>query len=79
LTPIPPFDMLPMVWRPNEFRDEMGYTPFAAPQKPPGSTATWGSAKELALQFWQRLAGCDVVSAGMREVAGVQELRTREK
>ncbi len=71
----PVFDMLPMVWRPSEFRDEMGYTPFAAPQKPPGSTATWGLARDLAVQFWQRLAGCDAVSAGLRQVALLQEER----
>ncbi len=73
----PVFDMLPMVWRPNEFRDEMGYTPFAAPQKSPGSAATWGIARDLTVQFWQRLAACDAASAGLRQVAGVQEQRTR--
>ncbi len=72
----PVFDMLPMVWRPSEFRDEMGYTPFAAPPKPPGSTATWGVARDLAVQFWQRLAGFNAVSAGLREVALVQGERT---
>ena len=74
----PVFDMLPMVWRPNEFRDEMGYTPFATPQKSPGSAATWGSARELAGQFWRRLAACAGVSAGLREVSRVQGLRTRD-
>lgn len=74
----PVFDMLPMVWRPNEFRDEMGYTPFATPQKPPGSAATWGLALELAVEFWQRLAACEAVKAGFREVAQTQGRRTRD-
>lgn len=72
----PVFDMLPMVWRPHEFRDEMGYTPFAAPQKPPGSTSTWNTARNLAARFWRQLAASDAVSPGLRQVAQAQELRT---
>lgn len=70
----PVFDMLPMIWRPNEFKDELGYTSFSAPQKSPGSASTWAIAQGLAVRFWELLAACESVSVGLRFVA-LQQVR----
>lgn len=74
----PVFDMLPMIWRPNEFKDEMGYTPFAVPQRLPGSAATGGTARRLAARFWDVLGECQSVSDGLRVAAHEQRRRVQQ-
>jgi HipA-like C-terminal domain len=68
----PVYDMLPMLWRPSEFRDELGYMPFTVPQAPLGSAQTWPHAVHLAREFWGALAASQNVSASLRSVALAQ-------
>jgi len=62
----PVYDMLSMAWRPNEFRDEMGYTPRETPQ---GSGAAWQQALAMAEVFWHHLSQNASVSAAFRGIA----------
>ena len=68
----PVYDMLPMLWRPNEFRDELGYSNFAVPQAPLGARHSWPDAVNMAQVFWSAVADCQSVSIELRRVAATQ-------
>lgn len=65
----PVYDMLPMRYRPDMHRDELGYTPLTAPPATPGHEAIWAGALALARTFWQRLAAETSVSADLRKIS----------
>lgn len=68
----PAYDMLPMGFRPGEFRDDMGYTPLALPGVEPGAGAEPSAARDLAIAFWSQLAAHPRVSAALRDTAAQQ-------
>jgi len=71
----PVYDMLPMAYRPGEFRDEMGYTPLVQVQAGPGMAAVWEQASGMAHTFWAALAAQPRVSREIRALAEIQSAR----
>jgi hypothetical protein len=71
----PVYDMLPMAYRPGEFRDDMGYTPLVLAQAGPGMAAVWEQASGMARMFWTALAAQPKVSREMRALAEIQSAR----
>lgn len=71
----PVYDMLCMTWRPGEFRDDLGYTPFETPQASPGAADAWAQAAQMAAVFWQALLECAGVGNAMRSAAEIQRSR----
>lgn len=60
----PVYDMLPMRWRPDVYRDEFGLGAFE-----PDALAMQSAAKPLARDFWQRCASWPATSAQFRALA----------
>lgn len=71
----PVYDMLCMTWRPGEFRDDMGYTPFDTPCASPGAIDAWQQAATIAAAFWQTLTECADASGAIRRAADTQHQR----
>ncbi len=68
----PHYDMLCMVWRPSEFKDELGYTAFEPPRSRLGEDVAWQQALPMAQTFWQQLSELPAISADLRRVAAEQ-------
>lgn len=68
----PAYDMLPMGFKPGEFRDEMGYTPLALPDAEVGASDVARLARDLAMAFWSQLALHPKVSEALRQTASAQ-------
>jgi len=71
----PVYDMLPMAYRPGEFKDEMSYTPLALAQVGPGMERVWEQASDMARAFWTALAAQPKVSRDLRTLAETQSAR----
>jgi hypothetical protein len=68
----PVYDMLPMIWRPGEFQDELGYSNFEIPPTTLWAGQSWLDAQGMAQEFWSALAACQEVSHDLRHVAARQ-------
>ena len=66
----PVYDMLPMRWRPDMAQGLVDIEPFE-----PDAVALGSPAREVALQFWQRLAAVAEVSRPLRRTAQSMALR----
>ena len=66
----PVYDMLPMRWRPDMAQGLVDIAPFE-----PDAVALGSPAREVALQFWQRLAAVAEVSRPLRRTAQLMALR----
>ena len=65
----PAYDMLPMRFRPDMHRDELGYTPVTPTSATPGHEPAWQQARELALAFWRTVADTELISPALRDAA----------
>ena len=65
----PVYDMLPMRYRPNMHRGDIDYTPIELTRATPGHASAWSQARQLAVDFWRRLARLRMVSVQMRDIA----------
>ena len=65
----PAYDMLPMCYRPDMHRDELGYTPVAPSHATPGFESAWQKARDMALEFWCGVADSKLISATLRDAA----------
>jgi hypothetical protein len=68
----PVYDMLPMRYRPSEFRDELGYSAFTPPELAPLDAALREKAALMARAFWLAMSEHAPVSADFRRLAKVQ-------
>ena len=69
----PLYDMLPMCWRPDAYRDgDIGPTPFE-----PDAFDLQSPARPLAQLFWERLAAHAAVGKTMRSLAKTMAQRAR--
>ena len=65
----PAYDMLPMCFRPDMHRDEIGYTPVAPSRAVPGHESAWQQARDMALAFWRAVADTEMISPALRGAA----------
>ncbi len=65
----PIYDMLPMVYRPSEFRDEPGYRVFVQPTTVVRDAHVQAKAQAMALDFWQAMNQHTLASKGWRTLA----------
>ena len=65
----PCYDMLPMAYRPDLHRDDLGPTPLDPATPTPQDTAVWSDARRLAQMFWQRVADHRPCSPAFRRLA----------
>lgn len=68
----PVYDMLPMRYRPSEFRDEMGYTGFTPPDLVGLEPEAKDQAVAMAQAFWLAMSRHAPVSADFRRLAAGQ-------
>ena len=65
----PAYDMLPMCYRPDMHRNELGYTPLSAPRATPGHERAWEQAREMAIGFWRNLIYSESISKDLQSAA----------
>ena len=65
----PAYDMLPMCYRPDMHRNELGYTPLSAPRATPGHERAWEQAREMAIGFWRNLTYSESISRDLQSAA----------
>ena len=65
----PCYDMLTMVYKPSEYKDELGYTALEVARQPLGADAPWQQALMMSKEFWEILENTEAVSADLRRVA----------
>lgn len=65
----PAYDMLPMCYRPDMHRNDLGYTPLSAPRATPGHERAWEQAREMAIAFWRNLLYSDLISKDLQTTA----------
>ena len=65
----PAYDMLPMCFRPDMHRDELGYTPVTPASATPGHEPAWQRARNMALVFWRAVAETEIISPALRGAA----------
>jgi len=63
----PVYDMLPMGYAPRH--GEIHYRSLNLPEPHPSMARAWRDASELALRFWQEVAGDERISDGFRAIA----------
>lgn len=65
----PCYDMLPMAYRPDLHRDDLGPMPLDPATPTPQDAAVWPQARHLARSFWRRVADHARCSAAFRRLA----------
>lgn len=81
LTPCPSYDMLPMLYRPDN-SGGLSVRDYQPPPPRPDVLSHWQSAAAWATSFWERVATHPEISRGFRDIAGenqIKLLRLRER
>lgn len=71
----PCYDMLPMAYRPDLHRDDLGPMPLDPAAPTPQDAAVWPQARQLAQTFWQRVADHRPCSTAFRRLAAENAAR----